>query len=86
VVLIVKDIGDVQTNSNDMPYNDVIMDSLRIVSLPLSDNNIFLENKANNRLVRIIDLLGQETTCQKNTPLFYIYDDGTVEKRIVIEQ
>ena len=82
---VVKDIGDVQTNSNDMPYNDVIMDSLRIVSLPLSDNNIFLENEANNRLVRIIDLLGQETTYQKNTPLFYIYDDGTVEKRIVIE-
>ena len=83
---VVKDIGDVQTNSNDMPYNDVIMDSLRIVSLPLSDNNIFLENEANNRLVRIIDLLGQETTFQKNTPLFYIYDDGTVEKRIVIKQ
>ena len=82
---VVKDIGNVQTNSNDMPYNDVIMDSLRIVSLPLSDNNIFLENEANNRLVRIIDLLGQETTYQKNTPLFYIYDDGTVEKRIVIE-
>ena len=83
---VVKDIGDVQTNSNDMPYNDVIMDSVRIVSLPLSDNNIFLENEANNRLVRIIDLLGQETTFQKNTPLFYIYDDGTVEKRIVIKQ
>ena len=83
---VVQDIGDVQTNSNDMPYDDVIMDSVRIVSLPLSNNNIFLEKEANNRLVRIIDLLGQETTFQKNTPLFYIYDDGTVEKRIVIEQ
>jgi peptidylprolyl isomerase len=82
---VVKDIGDVQTNSNDIPYNDVIMDSVRIVSLLLSNNNIFLEKEANNRLVRIIDLLGQETTFQKNTPLFYIYDDGTVEKRIVIE-
>jgi len=83
---VVQDIGDVQTNSNDMPYDDVIMDSVRIVSLPLSNNNIFLEKEANNRLVRIIDLLGQETTFQKNTPLFYIYDDGTVEKRIVIKQ
>ena len=83
---VVKDIGDVQTNSNDIPFNDVIMDSLRIVSLPLSDNNIFLEKEANNRLVRIIDLLGQETTYKTHTPLFYIYDDGTVEKRIVIEQ
>ena len=83
---VVQDIGDVQTNSNDIPFNDVIMDSLRIVSLPLSDNNIFLEKEANNRLVRIIDLLGQESTYKKNTPLFYIYDDGIVEKRKVKEQ
>ena len=36
-------------------------------------------------LLKIIDMLGQETPCRRNTPLFYIYDDGTVEKRIVIE-
>ena len=82
---VVKDIGNVQTNSNDAPYNDVIMDSVRVVSLLLSNNNIFLEKEGNNKLVRIIDLLGQETTYKKNTPLFYIYDDGTVEKIIVME-
>ena len=31
------------------------------------------------------DMLGQETPYIRNTPLFYIYDDGTLEKRIVIE-
>ena len=31
------------------------------------------------------DLLGRETKGTKNEILFYIYDDGTVEKRIVIE-
>ena len=36
-------------------------------------------------LVKITDMLGQETPFRRNTPLFYIYDDGTVEKRIVIE-
>ena len=36
-------------------------------------------------LVKITDMLGQETPYRKNTPLFYIYDEGTVEKRIVIE-
>jgi hypothetical protein len=30
-------------------------------------------------------MLEQETPSRKNTPPFYIYDDGTVEKRIVIE-
>ena len=36
------------------------------------------------RLLKTIDLLGKETE-QKNQLLFYIYDDGTVEKRIIIE-
>ena len=36
-------------------------------------------------LLKITDMLGQETPYRRNTPLFYIYDDGTVEKRIVIE-
>ena len=38
-----------------------------------------------NKLVKITDLLGRETKGTKNEVLFYIYDDGTVEKRIVIE-
>jgi hypothetical protein len=36
-------------------------------------------------LVKITDMLGEETAYRRNTPLFYIYDDGTIEKRIVIE-
>jgi len=36
-------------------------------------------------LLRITDILGRETPYKKKTPLFYLYDDGTVEKRIVIE-
>jgi len=37
------------------------------------------------KVENIIDILGRETTFRRNTPLFYIYDDGTVEKRIVVE-
>jgi len=40
------------------------------------------------QLIQVTDLLGRKVTNSKsltNTPLFYIYDDGTVEKRIVIE-
>ena len=33
----------------------------------------------------IKDLLGRDVEGRKNTPLFYIYDDGTVEKKIIIE-
>ena len=36
-------------------------------------------------LLNIIDVLGRETKGKRNTPLFYIYNDGTVEKKVVIE-
>jgi hypothetical protein len=39
----------------------------------------------NRKLEKVVDILGKQTKPQTNTPLFYIYDDGTVEKRIVIE-
>ena len=42
------------------------------------------EQTTNKELLKVIDLLGRETK-QANQTLFYIYDDGTVEKRIVIE-
>jgi Leucine-rich repeat (LRR) protein len=42
------------------------------------------EHTTNKELLKVTDLLGRETK-QTNQPLFYIYDDGTVEKRIVIE-
>jgi len=36
-------------------------------------------------LIKITDVLGKEMSYIKNTPLFYIYNDGTVEKKIIIE-
>ena len=43
------------------------------------------EHTTNKELLKETDLLGRETKGTKNEVLFYIYDDGTVEKRIVIE-
>lgn len=43
------------------------------------------EQKQTKTLLKIIDVLGRETKPQPNVPLFYIYDDGTVEKRIIIK-
>ena len=43
------------------------------------------EHTTNKELLKVTDLLGRETKGTKNEVLFYIYDDGTVEKRIVIE-
>ena len=45
------------------------------------------ENTTKKELIRIVDILGREITRpNSNTHLFYIYTDGSVEKRIIIEQ
>ena len=76
-----EDIGDVQTNFNDKPYIDVIMDSVRIVTNQTNTDFINIENKPN--LVKIVDILGRNSYPQKNIPLFYIYDNGEVRKVIL---
>jgi hypothetical protein len=43
------------------------------------------EHTTTKRLLKVTDILGRETKGTKNEVLFYIYDDGTVEKRIIIE-
>ena len=45
-------------------------------------DNIFPNNK---QLIKIVDLLGRESKDLNIQPLFYIYDDGTVEKKIILE-
>ena len=39
----------------------------------------------NIKILKVTDLFGRENSGDKNKPLFYIYDDGTVEKKIIIE-
>jgi hypothetical protein len=43
------------------------------------------EHTTKKELLKVTDLLGRETKGTTNQPLFYIYDDGTLEKRIIIE-
>jgi hypothetical protein len=43
------------------------------------------ELNSKRNLLKITDLLGKETKGKKNEPLLYLYDDETVEKKIIIE-
>jgi len=65
--------------------NSVGCDSIVNLNLTVTTTGILDIANNKNNLVKITDMLGQETPYRKNTPLFYIFDDGTVEKRIVIE-
>jgi len=60
------------------------IDSLHYFSNNCSTTGI-QEHTKNKELLKVTDLLGRETKGTKNEVLFYIYDNGTVEKRIVIE-
>ena len=83
-------------NTNLLQNTDTLMYNLitnPIYKLPLiapngnycpSVNSIAEKNKK-NKLLRITDILGREVNKTQNQPLFYIYDDGKVEKKIVIE-
>mgnify|MGYP006158309741 CR=1 FL=1 len=51
---------------------------------PTSINDLVVELDVNRKCIKIIDVLGKEIY-ETNQPLFYIFNDGTVEKRIVIE-
>jgi hypothetical protein len=64
----------------------------------LGDENISIDNglvsnnfndavttSSSRELLKIINSLGQSITPKANMPLYYIYDDGSVEKRMTIE-
>jgi OOP family OmpA-OmpF porin len=43
------------------------------------------ENNSTKQLLKITDVLGRQSKPTPNMPLFYRYDDGTVEKKLIIE-
>ena len=43
------------------------------------------EGARSKELLKVTDLVGRKTKGTKNQPLLHIYDDGTVEKKIIIE-
>jgi len=51
--------------------------------VPTINSTDIINYKPEKDIIRIIDLLGRDVQERKNTPLFYIYDDGTVKKKII---
>ena len=50
---------------------------------PTNDFNV--DMVSSRSLMRIVDLLGKETKQKTNQLLLFIYDDGTIEKKIILE-
>ena len=80
------------TNGGSLPllfnYTQIIQDFYDgVLNIECSNVNSVNEELPihKGKLIKIVDVLGRDVLPTKNTPLFYIYEGGTVEKRIVIE-
>ena len=51
----------------------------------ITNNNTTSLNSSNKKIVQIFDFLGRKVLKKSNQLLLYIYDDGTTEKRILVE-
>ena len=59
---------------------------LPILDLTIINTSDVVDIKnVNYNQLKIIDVLGRESSYRKNTLLFYIYDNGTIQKRIIFE-
>ena len=77
-------IDDYMNNWNQ--YDNNISDH-RPIGIKLEVGNITSDmelGKNNTRLIKIVDILGRDSKKENNRILFYLYSDGTVEKKIIL--
>ena len=69
IVGVIDDFSNLNTHTSDC----------------ISSTSIEALDPIKRELVEVRDVLGRKTNYTTNQPLFYIYDDGMVEKKIIIE-
>jgi choice-of-anchor B domain-containing protein len=72
----------------DLGSGDLIEAAFDKFSVTNTTPSIINEQQLSNnkeKLINIVDVLGRTAKAKVETPLFYIYDGGTVEKKIVID-
>ena len=81
-------LSTITPSSNGIYDCDVKDKTGCIVNVVFTVTNIptsILEFNSERKLLKITNLLGKETKRNRNELLFYLYDDGIVEKRIILE-
>ena len=64
--------------------NNWDLDGISLIS-PCSSTILEEIDSEPMQLIKIIDVLGRKIQSSNNNPLFYIYENGIVEKKIIIE-
>ena len=79
-------VYDTTGNYIDILTNVAGCDSVVTLDLTLNPTTGIVNiNNSQKTLLRITDILGRETKENRRKTLFYIYDDGTIEKKVIIE-
>jgi len=73
-----RDTGTV--NIIFLPYSINVASGISVPS-SIMNQTVFPKQK----LLKIVDVLGRESHPKRNTPLFYIYENGVVERKVIIE-
>ena len=60
-------------------------DSIITLNLTLGYTELYELNSTNKKLIKLTDVTGKLIGESKNTILFYIYNDGTVERKFIVE-
>ena len=68
------------TFTNNSCISDIENDTITITSTTAIE-----ELKQEKKLIKITDILGRDTRIKKNVLLIYIYDDGSIEKRVILD-
>ena len=79
-------IGDMISVTGSSAGNDYYYFYYNIeVEAKCFDVSAIFDSLNTKKLTKITDVLGREVNEKRNIPLFYIYNDGTVKKKIIIE-
>ena len=75
-----------KSNQNSFSvFNDSLQSSSRITYSQFCNSTSIDEASIDKELITVTDILGRKTKVTKNELIFFIYDDGSVEKKIILE-
>ena len=60
------------------------MENAKVI-IEMHDGKVKNINNANTKIFAVYNILGKLSKKEKNSVLFYIYEDGKVEKKILLE-
>ena len=83
VAVTTNDLSSVAQQGNFALFLDLvchIWENLSLTTCVLEIDELDSQSSQDKELVKIVNLLGQETEYKPNTTLIYMYSDGSIEK------